>query len=94
MRDSFGAAARDGSDEPPGPGRNSERDFKKTKRSNATHASTTEEDARIYRKGAGQESRLAYLGHALMENRNGLAVGGEAKRRSRPARRNARRRRV
>lgn len=69
---------KDASDEPPGPGRNGERDFRKTKRSNATHASTTDEDARLYRKGDGQESRLAYLGHALMENRNGLAVGGEA----------------
>lgn len=70
--------AKDGSDEPPKSGRNGERDFKKTKRSNETHASTTDKDARLYRKGDGQESRLAYLGHALMENRNGLAVGGEA----------------
>ncbi|MBP2235248.1 hypothetical protein J2Z31_001740 [Sinorhizobium kostiense] len=45
-------------------------------RSNDTHASTTDPDARLYRKGKGQESRLAYLGHALMENRNGLAVTG------------------
>jgi hypothetical protein len=51
---------------------------KKQKRSNETHVSRTDEDARLYRKGDGQESRLAYLGHALMENRNGLAVGGEA----------------
>ena len=55
------------SDEGPGngpgepPGRNGEVDFRKTKRSNATHASTTDKDARLYRKGAGQESRLAYL---------------------------------
>ena len=70
--------AKDGSDEPPTAGRNGERGFKKTKRSNATHASTTDKDARLYRKGAGQESRLAYLGHALMENRNGLVVGAEA----------------
>jgi transposase len=70
--------AKDGADEPPRPGRNGERDFKKAKRSNETHASTTDKDARLYRKGDGQESRLAYLGHALMENRNGLAVGGEA----------------
>ena len=39
-----------GSDEPPGPGRNGERDFKKTKRSKESHASTTHEDARLYRK--------------------------------------------
>ena len=67
-----------GSDDPPQPGRNREADFRKTKRSNATHASTTDKDARLYRKGAGQESRLAYLGHALMENRNGLVAAAEA----------------
>ncbi len=65
---------KDGSGEPPGPGRNGERDFRKEKRSNATHASTTDPDARLYRKADGQESRLCYLGHALMENRNGLVV--------------------
>ncbi len=70
--------AKDGSDEPPSPGRNGERDFKKQRRSNETHASTTDKDARLYRKAEGQESKLAYLGHALMENRNGLAVGGDA----------------
>jgi transposase len=70
--------AKDGLDEPPSPGRNGERDFKKNKWSNETNASTTDEDARLYRKAKGQESRLAYLGHALMENRNGLAVGAEA----------------
>lgn len=69
--------AKDGSDQPPGPGRNGERDFKKEKRSNETHASTTDPDARLFRKGNGQESKLAYLGHALMENRNGLAVAGK-----------------
>ena len=63
---------------PPSPGRNGEADFRKTRRSNATHASTTDKDARLYRKGAGQESRLAYLGHALMENRNGLVAKAEA----------------
>jgi len=69
---------KDGSGEPPGPGRNGEADFHKTKRSNETHASTTDKDARLFRKSAGQESRLAYLGHALMENRNGLVVAAEA----------------
>ena len=59
-------------------GRNGEADFRKTKRSNETHASTTDKDARLYRKADGQESRLAYLGHALMENRNGLVVAAEA----------------
>lgn len=70
--------AKNGSDEPPTPGRNGERDFRKRKQSNETHASTTDKDARLFRKGDGQESRLAYLGHALMENRNGLAVGAQA----------------
>lgn len=69
--------AKDGSDDPPSPGRNGERDFKRRKLSNETHASTTDPDARLYRKGDGQESRLAYLGHALMENRSGLAVRGD-----------------
>lgn len=65
---------KDGSGEPPGPGRNGERDFRKEKRSNETHASTTDPDARLYRKGDGQESRLCFMGHALMENRHGLVV--------------------
>ena len=69
---------KDGSGEPPQPGRNGEADFRKTKRSNETHASTTDKDARLFKKGDGQESRLGYLGHALMENRNGLVVGAEA----------------
>ena len=69
---------KDGSGEPPSPGRNGEADFRKTKRSNETHASTTDKDARLFRKGDGQESRLAYLGHTLMENRNGLMVAAEA----------------
>lgn len=51
---------KDGSGEPPGPGRNSERDFHKEKRSNDTHASTTDPDARLYRKAAGSESRLCF----------------------------------
>ena len=67
--------AKDGSDEPPGPGRNGERDFHHEKRSNETHASTTDPDARLYRKGSGQAAKLSYIGHALMENRHGLVVG-------------------
>ena len=46
------------------------------KSKNDTHASTTDPDAKLYRKAAGREARLSYLGHALMENRNGLAVAG------------------
>jgi transposase len=71
---------KDGGDEPSEPGRNCERSFKGEKRSNATHASTTDPDARLYRKGNGQPAELCYIGHALMENRNGLMVGGVATR--------------
>jgi len=55
-------------------GRNVEVDFKGEKRSNQTHASTTDPDAMLYRKGPGMEAKLCYIGHALMENRNGLFV--------------------
>jgi transposase len=66
----------DGSDnDPEGPGRNAERGFHKEKRSNDTHRSTTDPEARLYKKG-GQPAKLCYLGHALMENRHGLAVDG------------------
>jgi transposase len=65
---------KDGSGEPPDPGRNGERNFHNEKRSNETHASTTDPDARLYRKANGRESRLCFMGHVLMENRNGLAV--------------------
>jgi transposase len=67
-----------GSDAPPpdGPsgGRNAEADFHGEKRSNATHASTTDPEARLYRKGQGKEAKLCFMGHGLMENRNGLIV--------------------
>jgi transposase len=66
---------KDGSGEPPSPGRNGERNFHNEKRSNETHASTTDPDAKLYRKADGRESRLCFMGHVLMENRNGLAVG-------------------
>jgi IS5 family transposase len=46
--------------------------FHDSKRSNDTHESTTDPDARLYKKSYGTESKLAYLGHALVENRNGL----------------------
>ena len=66
---------RDGSDEPPRDGgRNVEADFHGQKRSNETHASTTDEDARLYRKGPGKEAKLCFIGHGLMENRSGLLV--------------------
>jgi transposase len=65
---------KDGSGEPPSPGRNGERDFHGERRSNATHASTTDGEAKLYRKGRGKEARLCFMGHALMENRHGLIV--------------------
>jgi transposase len=68
---------KDGSGNPSDGGRNGEQDFRGEKRSNETHESTTDPDARLYRKSNGQESRLCYMGHAVMENRNGLAVCGE-----------------
>jgi transposase len=49
-------------------------DFKGTKRSNETHESKTDPDAKLIRKGHGKEAKLAFMGHALMENRNGLVV--------------------
>ena len=59
-----------------GGGRNQARDFHGQKHSNESHASLTDPDARLHRKGNGKESRLCYMGHALMENRHGLVVGG------------------
>jgi transposase len=63
-------------DDPPSGGgsRNREADFHGEKRSNDTHASTSDPDARLYRKGAGKEAKLCFIGHALMENRNALFV--------------------
>jgi len=66
--------AKDGSSDPPGPGRNGERDFRGEKPANATHASTTDPEAKLYRKGQGKEAKLSFMGHTLMENRNGLVV--------------------
>jgi len=60
--------AKDGSSEQPGAGRNGE------KPSNATHASSTDPEAQLYRKGRGKEAKLSFMGHALMENRSGLIV--------------------
>ncbi len=67
---------KDSSEEPPSDGgRNAQVNFRGETRSNATHASTTDSDARLYRKGAGKEAKLCFMGHALMENRSGLLVG-------------------
>jgi transposase len=57
--------------------RNAEVDFKGEKRSNATHASTTDPDARLYKKAPGTGAVLCFMGHALMENRHGLIVQGD-----------------
>src|SRR5579863_4446174 len=58
--------SKDGSDDDDGT------NFRGQKRSNDTHQSTTDPDARLYKKSYGKESKLSYLGHALVENRNGL----------------------
>jgi transposase len=62
------------SDPPAGGGRNAEVDFRGEKRSNDTHISASDPDAMLYRKGAGMEAKLCFIGHALMENRYGLFV--------------------
>jgi transposase len=63
-------------DEPPAGdgGRNAEHDFHGEKRTNQTHASTTDPEARLFRRGRGKEARLCHMGHLLMENRSGLIV--------------------
>ena len=65
-----------GTGKPKGGPRNPDADFTGEKRSNDTHASTTDPDARLYRKSYGTESKLSYAGHVLMDNRYGLAVAG------------------
>ncbi|MBU0770606.1 MAG: transposase, partial [Gammaproteobacteria bacterium] len=59
-------------------GRNPETNFKGEKRSNATHHSTTDPQARLYKKGEFTEAKLRYMTHALSENRNGLVVDVES----------------
>jgi transposase len=75
-KDGSGEGPGDDLGEPPiqGGGRNAEADFHGQKRSNDTHASTTDPDARLYRKGRGKETKLCFIGHGLMENRHGLLV--------------------
>jgi transposase len=55
-------------------GRNPQVNFHNEKRSNQTHRSTTDPQARLYKKGAGKEAKLCFMGHACMENRHGLIV--------------------
>jgi transposase len=57
--------------------RNAEVDFRGEKRSNATHTSITDPDARLYKKSPGTGAMLCFMGHALMENRSGLIVQGD-----------------
>jgi transposase len=67
---------KDGSDqEPPDDPGNATVNFHGQKRKNDTHQSTTDPESRLYTKGSGQEAKLNFMGHVVMENRNGLAVG-------------------
>lgn len=61
-------------DEPPRGGGNAAVDFRRERRTNDTHQSRTDPDARLYKKAVGREARLGYLGHVLMEHRSGLIV--------------------
>src|SRR3990172_1556599 len=65
---------RDGGDRPRPSGKNATVDYRGERRRNETHASTTDQEARLARKGEGKETRLCYAGHVLMENRHGLVV--------------------
>jgi transposase len=67
-------APKDQSGGPPAGGRNAEVDFKGRSHSNQTHASTTDPDARLYKKARGQAAMLCHMGHVVIENRNGLVV--------------------
>jgi transposase len=69
---------KDSSDEPPDDPGNPTVTFRGEARSNATHESTTDPQARLYRKGPGREAKLCYMGHVLMENRHGLVVRAQA----------------
>ena len=66
-----------GAPPPAGGGRNTEVDFRGEKRCNDTHESYTDPDCRLYKKGEGQQAKLCYLGHLMMENRNGFVVEGQ-----------------
>ena len=70
----------EGGDEPPpgdaGGGRNAERDFHGERRCNDTHASTTDPDARLYRKGRGKEAKLCHMGHLILLNPHPLTPCG------------------
>jgi transposase len=78
-----------GKESPPDDPGNPTVDFHGESRSNQTHASTTDEDALLARKGAGKEAKLSYSGHVLMENRNGLVADVEVLQATGTAERNA-----
>lgn len=65
---------KDGGGGGSGGARPSERDFHGERRKNDTHASTTDPEARLFRKGRGKEAKLSFMGHVITENRNGLVV--------------------
>lgn len=69
-----GSGSTPSGDSAGGGGRNAERDFHGEKRRNDTHSSTTDPDARLFRKGAGKEAKLCHMGHLMTENRNGLII--------------------
>jgi transposase len=68
---------RDGQDEPPGPGRNPTVSWHGEKRSNETHVSPKDPEAKLFRKGDNHGSKLCYMGHTLMDHRHGLIVDVE-----------------
>jgi|SRR5919109_3524433 transposase len=68
---------RDGKDGPPGPGRNPWVNWHGEKRTNDTHVSPTDPEAKLFRKGQNQGAKLYYMGHVLMDHREGLAVDVE-----------------
>jgi transposase len=68
---------RGGGDHPSGPGRNAEVDYHGERRSNETHQSTTDPEARLAKKSTGTTAKLSYAGHLLMEHRNALIAGME-----------------
>ena len=68
---------RDGKDEPPGPGRNPTVNWHGEQRTNETHVSPKDPEAKLFRKSKGQAAKLSYMGHVLMEHRHGLIVDVE-----------------
>jgi transposase len=68
---------KDDRNDPPAGGRNASRDLHGERRANDSHVSTTDPDARLFRKGHGKEARLCFMGHVLMENHHGLVVEAE-----------------